>query len=649
MSASYTSFGNYLLLKERSRDGLGTLWRAGEMEKGGFRRIVWLRRFDQPNLNRSALSAESALVGQIAQSFRATNVARNATSGVEGGVPFLAWDYVPSQPLDQLLTRVKQEQFPVAIDNALLITEKLAAALAAALALEARGEPLIHGFLVPQLVLVGNDGEAIVGGFGLDRGLLANLDRAAVQQLAAPYLAPEVLASGTASRRSDVYSLGAILFELLSGSPLPADPAARVAALQAPELSHEEGPIPQDVLAILRKSLAAKPDDRYPSATEFKRELEKLLYGGAYSPTTFNLALFMDRLYRHEIEEEDRELQREKGMDVTPYYQAPRPPGSAAPTPVEPPPAPSPNRTGLFLGIGAAAVLLGVVGYLLLSRQTGKPAFDETAQRALVQQMVQEELAKKEADLRAQLDQEKAKTAEMQRQLEEQQKAAASGKRATSADEQAKLEQKRRDLEAQLAEQKRKEEEIAKIQRQKAEAAAAAPATVATTVPPRLAAVAPTAAPTVQAAQVAAVPTTSAESVTAAATVEPTAVAPTTQVVAPTAPGPGATVHEGDLVDLAQVDTPPEPLTQPKVVLPRTALMSRVPVTGNVILKALVNQNGGVDDVGVLRGFSPPKPGVDEACVDAVKKNHYKPAMKDGKRVKTWITVSIQIRILAAS
>jgi TonB family protein len=641
MSATYTTFGNYLLLKERSRDGLGSLWRAGEMEKSGYKRVVWLRRLDRQDLNRTALAAEVGVVGQLAASFKATNVARNTVAGTEGGVPFLAWDYVPAQPLDQLLTRVTQEQFPVAIDNALLITEKLAAALAAALAVEVRGEPLVHGFLIPQLVLVGNDGEAVVAGLGLGRGLLGNLDRPDVQQMAAPYLAPEVLASATASRRSDVYSLGAILFELLCGTHLPVDPDARPAALEAPQLSHEEGPVPQDVLAVLRKALAPKTDDRYPSAAEFKRELEKLLYGGAYSPTTFNLALFMDRLYRHEIEEEDRELQREKEIDVASYYQAPRTaretPGAAAAA-ATPVPA---SRTGLFVGIGVAVVALAVVGYFLLSRPSSKPAFDEAAQRALVQQMVQEELAKKEAELRGELEKEKAKTAEMQQQLDEQQKAAATGKAKVSPDEQARLEQKRRELAAQLAEQKKKEEDLAKIQRQKAEAVVPSPVPSPTSGTTRLAVGGPVAAQPTMTAMSSAAPTKTAEGAPPASSPGPAAAAPA-EVPAASTPRE-VTVHEGDLVDFSQVDLPPAVLTEEKPVLPRAALLSTTTQEGVIILRALVDERGTVDDVQVLRGFPAQKLGIDEACVDAVKQNHYRPATKDGVRVKTWITVTYRV------
>ncbi len=378
---------------------------------------------------------------------------RNASYGSEDGVPYVAWDYVPAQPLDQLMARAASEQFPIAIDNALLVVEKMAAALAAAAGVEVQGEALVHGFLVPHMVMIGNDGEAMVAGFGLARGLRANLDRVAVKRTAAPYLAPEVLASAPATRRSDVYSLGAILFQLLCGQPLPADPASRAAALDHPSLAFEEGPVPSDVLAILAKTLAPKPDDRFATAADFKRELEKLLYGGAYSPTTFNLALFMDRLYRNEIEQEDREVQRERTLDVAAHYQPPKPEVPEAP-------AAAPSRTGMLAAIiGGAVVLLGVVGYLVLSRPASPPALDQDAQKKMLQELVNTQVAQalkdKEDQLRHELEAEKAKTEELRKQLATQKQGPAA--KTISPEEQQRLQ---RELAAREAEQKRKEDEL---------------------------------------------------------------------------------------------------------------------------------------------------------------------------------------------
>ncbi len=637
MPDMYLNFGSYLLLKQRSQDGLGSLWRAGEMDKGGFKRIVWLRRFDEPRLDRAALDSDMAMVGKLSQTFKATNVVRGAAGGTELGMPFLAWDYVPAQPLDQVISRVEKEHFPIAVDNALLIGEKLAAALVAGAGVEVRGEPLIHGFLLPHLVLIGNDGEAMVAGFGISRGLIANLDRTGVRATAAPYLAPEVLSGGGASRRSDVYSLGAILYHLLCGAALPADPSLRAAAINSMQLALEEGPVPADIAAILRKALAARLEERYGSAADLKRDLEKLLYGGAYSPTTFNLALFMDRLYRQEIEDEDRELQRERALDVTPYY---KPPKAAAPAPGEITgitEAPPPNRTPMFIAIFGVAILLAVVLYLMFGRGPAQPAVDQAAQQKIMGELVGAEvarqLAEKEKQLRSELDQERTQIEAQRKQLQQQQQAVASGGQKVSAEDQRKIKQAETELAARVAEQKRKEDELAKVREQRQQAAAAPQPTVA---PPAPATEVPTAAPPV------ARPTA-----VAAAVVEPT-LPPKVEVSPTVAPVTGATgaaageVHEGDYVEFSEVDVAPQELTKVAPVLPRSAQMARSG-KGVVILSALVNDKGGVEKVDVLRGFPIQRLGVDEACAAAVTQYRYRPATKGGVRVKTRVTVTMQV------
>lgn len=627
MASAYGTFGNFLLLKERAEDGLGSLWRAGEMERGGFKRIVWLRRFDGVGLDRAALESEVPLHNQLAQTFKAANVVRNASCGTQEGVPYLVWDYVPSQPLDQLMARVEREQFPVAIDNALLITEKICAALAAALVVEVGGEPLVHGFLVPHMVMVGNDGEAQVAGFGLGRGLLANLDRVAVQHLAAPYLAPEALASQRGSRRADVYSLGAILFQLLTGQTLPADPGSRPAALAGAQLHGGEGPIPADIMVILHRALAPRMEERFGSATEFKKELEKLLYGGAYSPTTFNLALFMDRLYRLEIEEEDRDLQRERGIDVTPYY---KPPESASGEVAVA--APPPSRTGLYVALGGVAVLLAVIAYLLFGRPAPQK-IDEEAQKRMLSELVSTQVAEALRQKEAELEQWRKETETLRTQLQAQQKATTTGTRKLTPEEVRQQEALAQQLAQREAEQKKREADIARLREESAKAA---------TVKPTAAPVVPTAAPIATLRpEVAASPPPVSQPTSAPVAVATQAPAP---AAAPAAPGTGLgeVVREGDYVPFAQVDVPPQELVRAQPTLPRAAVMARAG-QGVVILRATVNEKGTVDAVEVLRGFPSQGLGVDEACVQAVKQYRFKPATKGGVKVKTDTTVTLRI------
>jgi len=635
MADAYINFGNFLLLKQVSQDGMGTLWRAGEMERSGFKRIVWLRRFDQAGLDRAAVGAEASAVNQLAQVLKASSVVRNQSCGRERGVPYIAWDHVPAQPLDQLLARVAAEQFPIAIDNALLIAEKIAAGLAAGLAVEVGGAPLVHGFLVPHMVMIGNDGEAMIAGFGLSRGLLANLDRVAIQEVATPYLAPEVLTSGQTSKRADVYSTGALLYHILCGHPLPADPAERFAALAAPRLAFEEGAVPQDVLAVLQKSLAERPDDRHGSAGEFKKDLEKLLYGGAYSPTTFNLALFIDRLYRNDIEQEDQELQREKNLDVAMYFKAPEEEVRVAPA------APAANKW-LIPAIAGGVVVIAIGGFFAL-RPSGPSAEEQRrTMNEMVKSLVADELAKRETQIKKELEAEKVKTEEFRRQVEEQKKAQAGGRQFT-AEEKLRAEQLQRDLTAREAAQRKKEQELADVQQKKL-----AEQTRAQQAASRQAAVSPTLAPTVPAV----IPTQAPAAAPAVAMAQPTAVpapptaAPAVEVGGPAAAVPGslgAAAREGDFIDPTLVDSAPQVLVETKLQTPRAAVMAKRRDSGLVILKATVNERGTVDSVEVLRGFKVAGLGIDEACVAAVKGYRFKPAIKDGVKVKTTTTITVPV------
>jgi len=615
VTEEYTHFDGYLLLKHRSDDALGALWRAGEVEGAGFKRIVWLRCFDSASIDRRACANELEAVSSLAQLLRGAGLARNLVPGSARGVPYLAWDYMPAQPLDLVLAHAAREQFPIAIDNALLIVEKLAGALVAAAAMEFRGGAVVHGFLVPSLILLGNDGEAVVTGFGLACGLLVSLSRDDVRELAAPYLSPEVLAKAVPGQRDDVYSLAAILYQLLCSHPLPVDPVARAAALANPQMSHGEGAVPDDVVALLRKGLSDRARDRPATVAQFKRGLEELLYGGAYSPTTFNLALFMDRLYRSEIEQEDRELQRERALDVRPLAALAPPQGVAG----------RPGRRVLvqalvWIAFIAAAGLLAGSAWLYFKRPMASAEGDRDAQRKILQEIVNTQVAEaikeKEKQLRAELEAEKARTDELHTELERQQRARSRGQ-GTPAAEQQRLQS---ELAAREAAQRRKEDELAQLRQQK-DAKLAETAGQPAEIPKR-SEPAPSAASTV----------------TSEAKEPPTGIAPGGAAV-PTA-ATGVVVAAGELVEEAAADVPPEVLVEEKITLPSLPPWVRSTVKGYVIMRVLVNENGAVDDVQVLRKFQTPDLGVDEACVAAARKYRFRPATKNGVPVKTWTTVT---------
>lgn len=653
MSVNYRTFGSYILFKEVCADDLGHVWRAAELDRKGIARTVWLRIFDAPQVPSADLLARLEIATRVGQELEAATLPSRPRAVAEGGTVALAWDWVSAQPLSRTLEKVSEEGFPVPVDNALLILEKISLALTAALAFEVRGEALVHGLVHPGLVLVGTDGEAQLAGFGLADQLLGVLDDSGAASRVAPYLAPEVLANRTPSKRADVYSLGAILFHLLTGKALPGDPAARAEALSGAELAFDDQPVPADIRGLLDRSLAPRPEDRHSSAADFKKELDKLLYGGAYSPTTFNLALFMDRLFRSELEVEERERAAEAQVDPAPYL---RPEPKAEPEEVSgsAPTRPGPGRA-LWIGLAAAAVVIVGLVALLVRGPSGPPptptpgpeeirARREAQQRQmqeLVQQQLEQMLAEREAQIREELLARQGKIEELQRRLQEAEKRGRSG-----GAEAQEAERTRAEIQRQLeAEQEAKRLQEAALEAERQKALEAAQKQVAEATPDEPDEVVPATAEGVAGDATGAGPgaTTEAATVPTAAPTRPRPT-PTVAVAArepadATAPSAASSqLVENQFVPAPECDSLPSVIKDQAVVWPRLAVMSRR--RGVVILQATVNASGKVEDVKVLRadheGF-----GIPQAAMEAVRGYLFKPATKDGVRVKSTATVTV--------
>jgi TonB family protein len=114
-------------------------------------------------------------------------------------------------------------------------------------------------------------------------------------------------------------------------------------------------------------------------------------------------------------------------------------------------------------------------------------------------------------------------------------------------------------------------------------------------------------------------------------------VQPQPAVTAPAPQAQVATVHEGDLVDVTELDKLPEPLSVIRPFYPPLAAQQRAQAT--IILSALISENGDVTEVKILRGDG--RYGFNDAAVRAMRAVRFTPPMKDGKRVKTWRPQSI--------
>ena len=192
-----------------------------------------------------------------------------------GGVPYLCMELVEGETLAQKLTRG-----PVPIREAAGLVQLIASAVE-----YAHSQNVVHRDLKPANVIIAHDGTPKITDFGLakvldeGRGKLTATDAV----LGTPsYMAPEQAAGQTTEigPRTDVYALGAILYELLSGAqPFVAQSKLEILALvQAgnvvPPSRHRAG-VPPELEAVCLKCLAYSPSDRFPSADALVKELER--------------------------------------------------------------------------------------------------------------------------------------------------------------------------------------------------------------------------------------------------------------------------------------------------------------------------------------------------------------------------------------
>ena len=133
MTDEYRPFASFLRFKECFADPLGHLYRAAEFDIDGIGRMVWLRVFDGPGVPGEEIIGAFDHALQISESVQSANVASRLECVVDEELPAIANTFVPSQLLSLVFEHARAEQFPVPVDNALLIMEKLSIALMAAL------------------------------------------------------------------------------------------------------------------------------------------------------------------------------------------------------------------------------------------------------------------------------------------------------------------------------------------------------------------------------------------------------------------------------------------------------------------------------------------------------------------------------------
>ncbi len=188
----------------------------------------------------------------------------------EGLGPFLAMEYVPGKPLDSLIKAA----------TPMPLKEKLRIAAAIAEALDhAHAKGIIHRDVKPGNVMVGEDGRTKLMDFGIAKREDGSLTQTGTFLGTPSYASPEQIKEGTVDSRSDIFSFGVLVFELMSGqSPFPGTSINTILYRIVNEPPVEVQPpvtgvLPEGWRRVFDRVLAKRPEERHPSCAAFVRDL----------------------------------------------------------------------------------------------------------------------------------------------------------------------------------------------------------------------------------------------------------------------------------------------------------------------------------------------------------------------------------------
>ena len=264
--------GPYRLLNVIGRGGMGAVYLAERVDGEVTQRVaVKLLPPGAGDLQRERFLQERQILAAISHA----NIARMLDAGhLDSGQPFLAMEYVEGQPIDvfagSLGAREKIELFV-----------KVCAAVG-----YLHRNLVVHRDLKPSNILVTAEGEPKLLDFGISKILYLATDSTmtGLRMLTPDYASPEQVAGGSVSTASDIYSLGAVLYFLLTGkSPHEfKDPTGEgiIAAITTRELTRPSKWRPElkgDLEAILLKAMRKDPQERYATVEQFAEDLEAYL------------------------------------------------------------------------------------------------------------------------------------------------------------------------------------------------------------------------------------------------------------------------------------------------------------------------------------------------------------------------------------
>ncbi|SEM06318.1 serine/threonine protein kinase [Stigmatella aurantiaca] len=319
--------GRYSLLTRLAVGGMAEIWLARQVGPKGFEKFIVIKRI------LDGLGTDPEFVGmfldeaRLAAQLNHPNIVQIFDLGEEEGAFYIAMEYLPGENLASVVRTGMRQKRPLPLSHAVRIIASAAEGLGYA---HAKVGPdgallgIVHRDVSPQNLLLTYDGGVKVLDFGIAKAATRESQTLSGQVKGkAAYMSPEQARGQPLDGRSDIFSLGVILFELVTRSrlfkfPEPLAALQAVASEEPLPLAHTRNPeVPEALSHLIARALARQPGERYPTARHFQHALEEWLRGQSEGTGSAELAHYMSQVFGERIQERSRLLDTARSGDLS--------------------------------------------------------------------------------------------------------------------------------------------------------------------------------------------------------------------------------------------------------------------------------------------------------------------------------------------
>jgi serine/threonine protein kinase len=370
--------GRFLLFKSLKKGGMARVFLG--LDPAAPTQLVAVKTL-LPKLAQDRLYREMfATEGKVGARLAHPHIVRTVDHGVSDGTAYIAMEFICGYDLAAVLRRLRKQGRAMPLPLAVGLARDVCDALAYAHELtDEHGQPLeiVNRDVSPGNVMVSFDGHLKLIDFGIAQTTMDVRSQIGSIKGKISYMSPEQVRGLPVDHRSDIFAVGTVLYEMLTGVHVfhaEGDFATmeKVRRAEAPPPSAHDPAIDAGLDAIVMRAMSREQGDRPPRARDLYLDLRDYMERRGLTVTAPDVARFMESLFAPEIAQlgEDIERARVEALgfgqtDTTPAAHAEPPAAEAAPPP-PPPVRAAPPRPFPWIAVAAAVAVAAIAAVLLL-------------------------------------------------------------------------------------------------------------------------------------------------------------------------------------------------------------------------------------------------------------------------------------------